>query len=40
VSFGGAVREASASVGVTGAYGMFVGLAPARRRIVLVAPGS
>lgn len=40
VSFGGAVREASASVGVTGAYGMFVGLAPSRRRIVFVGPGS
>ena len=40
VSFGGAVRAPSASVGVTGAYGMFIGLAHARRRIVFVAPGS
>lgn len=35
---GDVLREGSASVGVTGAYGMFVGLASSRRRIVLVLP--
>jgi hypothetical protein len=35
---GDALREGSASVGVTGAYGMFVGLASSRRRILFVLP--
>jgi hypothetical protein len=35
---GSAVREGSASVGVTGAYGVFAGLASSRRRIVFVLP--
>ena len=35
---GGAVRDSKASVGVTGAYGMFVGLAASRRRITFVLP--
>lgn len=37
---GDAVREKNASVGITGAYGLFVGMASARRRIVFVLPGA
>ncbi len=37
---GDALREGSASVGVAGAYGVFVGLASARRRIVFVLPDA
>jgi hypothetical protein len=36
---GDAVREKNASVGISGAYGLFVGMASARRRIVFVLPG-
>jgi hypothetical protein len=37
---GDAVRENDAAVGITGAYGLFVGTASARRRIMFVLPGA